>query len=391
MSKTHRRQFIQSSAITISGFAIMSSQTALTASTNSQMAVGLIGCGGRGNNDAGNFQRYTNSRIVALADPYEDRLASTKKRFADDSPDTYQGFDAYQKVLDSDVDTVIITSPPYFHPQHFSAAVQAGKHIYLEKPVAVDTVGCHKILEAGKQGAGKKTMMVGFQGRYNPHLRGSVEQVHKGAIGEIVCGQAHYHSGWLAPRHKPGMSEQEKKIRNWVFHIDLSGDILVEQNIHVLDMCNWVMQSTPEKAYGTGGRKIRTLVGDTWDHYAVTFWYPGEVELAFNSTQFLKLGWGDAGERFNGSKGAFDALCGHGHIRGENEWHYEGEDRNDEELKVKAFCGSVVSGEYINEVPQGVSSTLTAILGRTASYKGTEYTWKQMIADNEEYDAHLNL
>ncbi|MBD3267927.1 gfo/Idh/MocA family oxidoreductase, partial [bacterium] len=130
MSKTHRRDFIQSSAIAISGFSILSAQSAFTASANSKMAVGVIGCGGRGNYDARNFRRHTDSRIVALADIFEDRLAFTKNRFEDDSPATYQGFDAYQKVLDSDIDAVIITSPPYFHPDQFEATIAAKKHVY---------------------------------------------------------------------------------------------------------------------------------------------------------------------------------------------------------------------------------------------------------------------
>ncbi len=369
----------------------MNAQSVRTAHANSTMTIGVIGCGGRGNHDASNFRRVTNSKVIALADPYEDRLQSTQKRFEDDSPKTFQGFDAYKKVLDTNVDTVIITSPPYFHPEQFAAAMDAGKHVYLEKPVAVDTIGALNVREAGKKADGKFTAMVGFQSRYKEDLQGAVERVHQGAIGRIICGQSYYHSGWLGPRHNEDMPEQEQRVRNWVFDIALSGDILVEQNIHVLDVCNWIMQSVPEKAYGTGGREVRTFFGDTWDHYTVTYWYPNDVELSFDSTQFLKLGWGDSGERINGSKGAIDALCGPARIRGENEWNYEGDDPNPEESKVKHFYESVMSGEFINEIPQGVDSTLTAILGRTASYRKEEYTWKQMMDEKEELEVNLNL
>ncbi len=383
-----RRSFVQA---TTAGLAVMSAKTALGASANSAMTIGLIGCGGRGNHDAGNFVRHTNSRVTALADFYQDRIDSTKPKFSDGDPKTFVGYQAYKDLLATDVDAVIITSPPYFHPEHFEAAMDAGKHVYLEKPVAVDTAGAHRVLKAGKKADGKLTAMVGFQTRFAPDMVEAVKRVHEGAIGEIVCGHGHYHSGWLDPRHKETESAQDQRIRNWVFDIVLSGDILVEQNIHILDVCNWIMGTHPEKAYGTGGRKIRTAVGDTWDHYGVTFWYPGGVELVFASTQFLRLGWGDAGERFNGSKGAFDALVGHAKIRGDQEWSYNGPEADNEALKVQAFHKSVMDGKFYNEIPQGVESTLTAILGRSSAYRGSEYTWKQMMDENECLDANLKL
>lgn len=386
-----RRDFVRVSMFSTAGFTIMNTESALGTNANSAMAVGIIGCGGRGNHDATNFRRHTNSRITALADPYSDRLESTKQNFKSDDPKTFQGFDAYEKLLATDVDTVIMTSPPYFHPEHFEAAVEARKHVYLEKPIAVDTVGAKRVLKAGENADGTLSVMVGFQIRFSPDMVEAVKRVHEGAIGAIVCGQGHYHSGWLSPRHKPGMSEQEKRIRNWVFDIVLSGDILVEQNIHVLDVFNWIMGTHPVKAYGTGGRKIRTAVGDTWDHYGVTLWYPDNVEVVFASTQFLDLGWGDAGERFNGSKGAFDALVGPAKIRGENQWSFEGTPGDAEELKIKAFYDSVAAKKYVNEIPQGVEATLTAIMGRTASYRKVEYTWEDMLKENEQFDAKLNL
>ncbi|MGC9326494.1 MAG: Gfo/Idh/MocA family protein [Candidatus Hinthialibacter sp.] len=385
-----RRTFFSASAAG-SALAIMSAKTALGSEANSAIAVGLIGCGGRGNHDAENFRRAAHARIAALADPFEDRLASTKQHFQSDDPKIFQGFGAYEKLLQTDVDAVIITSPPYFHPEHFEAAVDAKKHVYLEKPVAVDAFGANRVLKAGQKADGKITAMVGFQTRYSPDMQEAVKRVHNGAIGEIVCGQAHYHSGWLSPQHKPNMSEEEKRLRNWVFDIVLSGDILVEQNIHVLDVCNWVMGTHPVKAYGTGGRKIRTAVGDTWDHYGVTVWYPDGQEVVFASTQFLKLGWGDAGERFNGSKGAFDALVGRAKIRGEQEWSYQGESENSEIRKIQAFYESIQSRNYINEIAQGVESTLTAIMGRTAAYHGKEYAWDEMISDNEKLEANLRF
>lgn len=399
MSGSNRRQFLQTSAI--SSFALMSAQTALTANANSKMEVGLIGCGGRGNNDARNFRKFTSSRIAALADPFEDRLESTRRAFQEDSPSVFQGMDAYQQLLSSEIDAVIITSPPYYHPEHFEAAVDAKKHVYLEKPVSVDTAGAQRVLKAGKIGDGSLTMMVGFQSRFHPHLHEAVQRVHEGAIGEIVCGDAFYHSGKLGMKSKPGMPAQEKRLRNWLFDQVLSGDILVEQNIHVIDVCNWLLQDHPIKATATGGRKVRTFTGDTWDHYEVIYEYPNERMIVFSSTQFLDLGWGDSGERINGSKGAFDGRSHPMEIRGENPWK-PGESQNQdgaaffqssnaEANKVKTFYQSIETKQYINEIPSGVQSTLSSILGRTSAYRGKEVTWNEMIEDNERYEANLSL
>ena len=386
-----RREFVKTSAVTTAGLSIMSAKTALGSSANSTMAIGIIGCGGRGNHDGGNFRQNTNSRIAALADPFQDRLDATKNRFSDDSPRTFEGLDAYEKLLATDVDAVIITSPPYFHPDHFEAAIEAKKHVYLEKPVAVDPHGAQRVEKAGRKAGKTLTAMVGFQTRFSQEMREAVKRIHDGAIGRIVCGNANYHSGTLGPHDRPGMSKQEVRLRNWLFDIVLSGDILVEQNIHVLDVCNWIMGAHPVKAFGTGGQTIRTAWGDTWDHYALTYWYPNNVELVFSSTQYLDQGWGDSGERFNGSEGVFTSIEGPPRIRGKQKWSAEGESADAEELKVKAFYESVASKKYVNEVAQGVQSTLTSILGRTAAYRKKEVTWKEMLEENERFEAKIEL
>lgn len=396
---TQRRQFLQKSAL--APFIVMSAQSALTASANSALSIGVIGCGGRGNYDARNFKRHTNSRITALADLFEDRLAATQETFSDDSPAVYAGFDGYQKVLNDDVDAVIITSPPYFHPEQFEAAVQANKHVYLEKPVSVDTAGAQRVLKAGQKGDGQLTMMVGFQSRFHPHLQEAVQRVHDGAIGEIVCGDAFYHSGYLSMKDVSGLTPQQARLRNWLFDQVLSGDILVEQNIHVIDVCNWLLQDHPIQAKATGGRKVRTFTGDTWDHYEVIFEYPNQRMIVFSSTQFLDLGWGDSGERINGSKGAFDGRSAAMEIRGENAWKPGGASGEAGEAffqsgaaeadKMKAFYQSVESQDYINEVPAGVQSTLSSVLGRTAAYRGQAVRWDEMIAENQALDAQLDI
>jgi predicted dehydrogenase len=398
-SSLSRRSFVRSAAAIGMGISIMKSNGVMGSEKNSAMAVGLIGCGGRGNHDAENFCKFASGRIAVLADPFQDRLESTKKAFEADSPTLYQGMDAYQKLLQSEIDAVIITSPPYFHPEHFAAVVEAKKHVYMEKPVSIDTAGAQEVLQAGKKGDGQITMMVGFQSRYHPELQEAVKRVHAGAIGSVVCGDAFYHSGKLSPQSRPGMSAKEIRLRDWLFDKVLSGDILVEQNIHVIDVCNWFLDAHPIQVFAKGGRKARTFVGDTWDHYEVIYEYPNECEIVFSSTQFLDLGWGDAGERLNGSKGAFDGLSKPIRIRGENPWTPSQESvkkdeaffqSNDAEAnKVRAFYQSVVDKKYINEIPNGVQSTLTSILGRTSAYRKKVVTWKEMIDENEKLDAKL--
>lgn len=392
-----RRSLLKSVSAAGTGLLIASSKTVFAAEKNSAMEVGLIGCGGRGNHDADNFRKFTNSRITALADFFEDRLDATAARFQDHSPKRFVGMDAYRELLQTTVDAVIITTPPYFHPEQFAAAVDAQKHVYLEKPVSTDTAGAQRVLEAGKQGDGKLTMAVGFQSRFNPDLFEAVKRVHQGAIGPVVCGDAFYHSGKLGPQSKPGMSEQEAYLRDWLFDIVLSGDILVEQNIHVIDVCNWFIDDHPIRAMATGGQKIRTSYGDTWDHYEVIFEYPNDVKLVFSSTQFLDLGWGDAGERINGAIGAFVGHTEPYRIRGEHPWDSSKEpstafpSKNNEENKIKAFYQSIVDGKYLNEIPNGVRSTLSAILGRTAAYRKVPIDWEAMIKENEQLEPKVKL
>ena len=392
-SSVNRRQFVKVTGALAAGFSVMKPETALGMQANESMSIGIIGCGGRGNHDGENFVKFAKGKVTALADPYPDKLESTQKSLSGGNAKLFQGFDGYKKLLETDIDTVIITSPPYFHPEHFAAAVDAGKHIYFEKPISVDTAGSGNVLSTGKKAEGKQTVMVGFQSRFRPDLQWAVKRIREGAIGDLVCGQGHYHSGWLGPRHREDMPQLEQRIRNWLWEIALSGDILVEQNIHVIDVCNWLIGSHPVKAFGTGGRKARKFFGDTWDHYEVIFTYPNDFVLSFCSTQFLDLGWNDAGERINGSKGSLDSLFGPARLRykTDQEEKYDGKDENAEELKVKAFYESVNTKKYVNEIEQAVVATRTAIMGRTAAFRKTEYTWDEMLKENEKLDAGLKL
>ena len=397
-----RRHFVQSTAVG-AGLTLARPELVFGSSANSAFQLGVIGCGGRGNNDAGVFIRYSNTQVTALADMFEDRLGRTKERLDSrlkeldrppiDSSRLYEGMNSYQELLATDVDGVLITSPPYYHPLHLEAAIDAGKHAYCEKPVATDVMGAKRVIAAGKKAEGKVSVAVGFQIRHSKEFQEIAKRVHRGDIGKPVCGQVYYHTGRLGNRGRRGASEQENRLRNWVFDQELSGDIIVEQNIHVIDVANWYLQNHPIKAYGTGGRKARTDVGDCWDHFIVTFWYPDDVLIDFSSTQFLR-GWGDCRERIFGTKGCADSpYNGFPQITGDNAWTADNDGPLDgtEASKMKALVDSVISGNYINETAIGAESTMTSILGRMASYENREVTWDEMIQSNQEYNPNITL
>jgi predicted dehydrogenase len=269
------------------------------------------------------------------------------------------------------VDVVIITSPPYWHPDHFDAAVAAGKHCWLEKPVATDVQGTRRIEATGRKGAGKVSMAVGFQGRYAPAYQEMVKRIHEGAIGDIVTAQTYYYSQDLTRKGREGASALENRIRNWVFDKALSGDILVEQNIHVLDIVNWVLRAHPVSAAANGGKKA-----------------PRDVHVSFGSTQF-KNSFDQRAQRFMGTKGYAEAHFGKGGVRivGENAWESEIPEGYAESVprKIAAFLESIRTKQYQNDVPSGVESTYTAILGRTAAYEREPRTWDKLVGGNDRF------
>lgn len=401
-SQVNRRAFVKT-AMAGAGLTLVKAESVFGAPANSALTLGLIGCGGRGTHDSGQFVRITNTQVVALADPFKDRLERAKealdKRLSEqnrpliETSRLYQGMDAYQDLLASEVDMVIITSPPYFHPLHLEAAVAAGKHIYMEKPVATDVVGAKRVMEIGKKAQGKVSLAVGFQIRFSEGYGEIVKRVHEGAIGEVVSGQVYYHAGRLDNRARAGASEGENRIRNWVFDIQLSGDIIVEQNIHVIDVANWYLQSHPVKAFLTGGRKARTDVGDCWDHFIGIYWYPNGTQVDFSSSQFLK-GWSDCRNRFFGTKGVADtAYEGHPKITGDNPFEHPTDDPlgDTEPNKINFFYNSVQSGKFINEAQQGAESTLSSIMGRISAYEERVVTWDEMMASDQKFDVKITL
>ncbi|MGH8542812.1 MAG: Gfo/Idh/MocA family protein [Gammaproteobacteria bacterium] len=387
---------------------------------NSNVRVGVLGCGGRGTENAAILIDSGSARVVALADLFQDQLDTARAHLdqlqqvrgyaALDSKQLFVGSRAYEQLASSkEVDAIVIATPPYFHPQHLEAVVAAGKHLYLEKPVAVDVPGAKRVIEIGKRAQGKLSLDVGFQIRDCPPFVELVRRIHQGALGEMICGEAYYLTGYIDRPPWPDASPAERRLRNWVHDRALSGDIIVEQNIHVIDICNWVLRAHPLKASASGGRRGRPSDdGDCYGNYHVLFRYPGNVDVTFSSTQFAKEWW-DVSERFFGTKGtAVSPYVGPLGIWGDEPWQaplvaqaepaafsVTGSFKSNLELadpeKKRAFIDSIVSGNFHNQADKGAESALSCMMARTAAYTGREVTWDELMKSDEVWDSRLNL
>ncbi len=415
-----RREFLGTAAATAAGFMIIKPELVRGSAANSAVAMGILGCGGRGTAVGSGFVQNTEARIVALADLFADQLEAGQKHFdeiqkakgyaAIDRARLFRGPEADEQIAASKgVDAILITTPPYFHPSHLAIVANAGKHVYCEKPVAVDVPGVKKVMAIGEKVKGKLSLDVGFQIRMAPPMVELTRRIHDGALGKVACGLAYYYCGQLQRPDWPDATPEQKRLRNWVWDRRLSGDIIVEQNIHVIDMCNWMLQGHPEKAVGSGGRKVRTDAGDCWDNFNVVFTYPGSVQISFGSTQFDTPEF-DAAVRFFGPKGSCEAHYDHRvFISGKEPWDaglggtaqqgaqfsaagtFKGSlDQADSE-KQKAFIASITSGQFHNQAAQGGESALSAMLGRTAAYSGKQVTWEELLRSKEVFEPGLNI
>lgn len=362
-----------------------------------KVKVGVIGVGGRGRWIGDLFQQSGMAEVVAIHDYFKDRVTSAGEKLGVPADRRFTGLDGYKKILEmADVDAVAIETPPYFHPEQAAAAIDAGKHVYLAKPVAVDVPGALSIMDSGKKAASRNlSLLVDFQTRADEFFIGAAKAIRDGMIGKPVIGQAFYYAGRLNPQAKPDDKSATARLRNWVFDKALSGDIIVEQNIHVLDVANWFVGSTPVRACGAGGRKGRTDVGDCWDHFACVYEYPDNVIIDFSSAQFT-TGFGDLCVRLCGTVGSVESHYGGIVTVRAKETGYKGGNtgqiyKQGAFTNIKNFCKAVQAKTPINTAHDGATSTLTAILGRTAAYTGKPITWDEMIAANARIDPKLDL
>lgn len=392
-----RRGFVAAAAAAASA-TIVRPETARGYAANEKVALGLIGSGGRGVWIAELFAQHGGYEVVAGADYFADRTNNLVEKLKVDPQRCYAGLSGYRRLLEDKVDAVAIESPPYFHPEQAAAAVDAGKHVFVAKPVAVDVPGCLSIEASGKKATEKKLcFLVDFQTRADEFFREALKRVHEGAIGKFAFGEATYHAGLPFVGQvavlKKG-NDPESRLRAWGLDQVLSGDIITEQNIHTLDVASWIMNQPPVAAWGTGGRKLRE-VGSCWDTFSITFVYPDNVGIAFSSRQFEGYGSQPEGirNRMFGTDGVLEtSYGGQVLIRGKNFWRGGSSPAIYKQgcmTNIAEFHDAIKAGRCDNPtVPESVRSNLLTILGRTAAYKGEVVTWERLLKDGEklEYD-----
>jgi predicted dehydrogenase len=388
--ETDRRTFM--SAAVAGAVVALEPSVVFGTRSNSKIELGLIGCGGRGNWIAPLFDDTGKYRFVACADYFEDRAGAAAGKLQIEAGRCHSGLSGYRRLLDGKLDAVVIESPPYFHPEHAAAAVDAGKHVFLAKPIGIDVPGCKSIGASGSKAASRKLVfLVDFQTRANEYYREAVRRVRTGDLGRLVMGEAHY--PWAGgPRTEPA-SSIEQRLRNWYCALEISGDFIVEQSIHALDVATWIAGSDPVRAVGSGGRKLRPE-GSIWDHFAVTYWFDDDLPLSFTSIQTIPGVRDEIRCKYFGAEGVIDTDYFSGvSIRGRKS--YKG-GRFDQlyttgaQANIETFHRNITRGQYANEtVPESVRSNLTAVLGREAAYKGGEVTWASLMQSQRRLQPDL--
>ena len=339
---------------------------------NSRISVGLIGTGNRGLYDASIIHADPRARITALCDAFDDRIEIGKQQLKLDKVATYRDF---EKLLASDVDAVLIATPPFEHPRMLAAAVDAKKHVYCEKPMGVDAEGCRTVIEAGRRADPKKCISVGFQQRYGPVYLEAYRRIQEGQIGELTNARAFWISGDPFQR-KPYPDPKEEKLRNWFCYRDYSGDFIVEQDCHNFDVLHWFLGGLPFRAVGYAGRKVRTTM-EILDHLSLSFEWPNGIHVNFEANQLTPPGFSRIGEEFTGAKGVIaTSRARMVHTRGPKNIETMDSKRDITYDGIEQFLGRILSGDVENVAERSAHSTMIAILGRTALYNGREATWK---------------
>jgi predicted dehydrogenase len=401
--KSTRRRFIQSSSTAMAAGIVVPQFIVKEkgfAANDDTIRVGLIGCGGRGTGAASQAMKAdSNVMLTAMGDMYPDRLDvsyNALKKAAEDkiqvTPDNkFTGFDAYKKVLESGVDLVILATPPGFRPMHLRAAVDAGKHIFCEKPMATDAPGLRSVIASATDAKAKKLALVaGYCWRYNYARRELYDKIHNGAIGDVRSIYATYYTGPVKPMpaddtRAPGMSDLDWQVRNWYNFTWLSGDSLVEQAIHSVDKIAWCMKDEPPvKAVATGGRQIPNNSGNIFDHFAVYYEYANGLRAYLGSRQIAGC-HNENNDYIHGAKGIGEILgWSRVQIRGEENWRYQGKNNDMYQTEHDELFESIRKGNPINDGEWMTSSTMMGLMGRMAAYTGKEITWEQAMNSQEK-------
>ncbi len=415
----NRRKFLQG-ASTACSLMIVKPSVAFSYAANSAVQYGLLGCGKRGTSVATSFATNTQARIVALGDIFPDQLAIGKQHFdqlnsklgvpAVDPKFTFHGWEAYKAMAaNPHIDAVQISTPPFFHVEHMDILSAGGKHVYCEKPVGVDIPQTRRALQIAKRIDGKVSASVGFQIRSAPPFAEIVQRIHAGQIGKIASIAGYYNAPPATYPDRGAMPHDEQRLRNWLWDKTLSGDILLEQNIHVIDVCNWVMGSHPLKATARASRKVIQNFGNINDNYEVIFEYPGEVELVFSSTQFNAPGYFDVKETFFGTEGIAEMpYKGALRIQGQKPWTWTGSEQESgakfaadgafsdnladaDKMKDRSFIESITGNKFQNQIAAGVESARTCMMARKSAETGCTVSWQDIEADTEQYQLGIEI
>ncbi|HZT30505.1 MAG TPA: Gfo/Idh/MocA family oxidoreductase [Bryobacteraceae bacterium] len=369
----NRRDFVQAGgALAAAGLTIVQPGAVRGSQANSKITVGLIGVGGRGSYDAGIFQADPRARVTALCDLFDDRIETGIQKIKLQKPAVYKDF---EKLLGSDVDAVIIATPPFEHPRMLEAAVQARKHIYCEKPMGVDLAGAQRVIAAGRKADPSKCLSVGFQQRYGPVYLEAYKRIQEGQIGRLSNARGFWISGDPFKR-KPYPDPKVEKLRNWFCYKDYSGDFIVEQDCHNFDVLHWFLNARPIRAVGMGGTKVRTSM-EIMDHLTLSFEFPEGMHVNFEANQISPSGFSKVGEEFTGTTGVIlTSRARMVHIRGPKDSETIESKRDITMDGIEGFLARIQTGQVENVAERSAISTLFAILGRTAIYTGREATWK---------------
>ena len=400
---TKRREFLKTTTVAGAGVLLANLEVArfAHAAGSDTVKAALIGCGGRGSGAAVNAIENSGGasvKLVAMADAFGDRLenslASLKQKCKDKvevpANRRFTGLDAYQQVMATEADIVVIATPPGFRPMQFEAAVTAGKHVFMEKPVAVDAPGYRRIRAANAEAKRKNLMVaVGHHLRHDKNHRAVMQQIHEGLLGDLQYTKAYFNVGGIWNRtRQPGQTEMQYQVMNWYHFVWLSGDHLVEQHVHGIDACNWMARSHPLQAVGMGGRQVRIQkdIGELYDHHNVQYTYADGLE-SFSECRHIPKCWNKTGHQAVGTKGSVIFEINDNvtiTLKGQEPQHLKaGPDGH--QLEWDDLCAALMAGKIYNEADEAADSTMTAILGRMATYSGKLVTWDEAIKSDLAY------
>lgn len=339
------------------------------------------------------FAKDGHYNVAAVSDYFQDRIDAVGQKLNIPESKRFAGLSGYKRLLEEKLDAVAIETPPYFHPEQAAAAVAAGKHVYIAKPLAVDVPGCQSIAESARKATEKKlAFLVDFQTRAMPSYQEVVSRIHKGELGKLVTVYAEYQTSLMFEDRDAQLRKDPKnpevRLRSWGIDRVLSGDVITEQNIHALDVATWIVNAEPIKAYGHGGR-ARPFLGDCWDHYSILFFFPDDLVVTFTAKQ-VGFGFDDIMVRAHGTQGTAETNYGGRCWLKSREDVFDGATDNiylvGAQKNIATFYENITKGDCSNTtVAPSVRSNLTTILGRTAAYKKTEVTWSQMMKSAEKW------